>query len=211
MSFKRKRIIDIISFGKENDLSIKKESDELSLVQTKNYRPKTNYFIPFVKYLTVPLLTLNKEIPKELSNIEETLNSNEFIFFHRLSPDSYQNKIYSSNELEIFQDFHKLHLYTFQLICILIIYILNKIYETNIINLFDFFDKLVLYNLFFLLIINDKIITASNKKKMRDDKRGEYLLYWQKKWACQSARWIRGLLVCVLLHTRCAKSCLSLE
>ena len=183
MSFKRKRIIDIISFRKENDLNIKKESDELSLVQTKNYRPKTNHFIPFVKYLTVPLLTLNKEIPKELSNIEETLNSNEFIFFHRLSPDSYQNKIYSSNELEIFQDFHKLHLYTFQLICILIIYILNKIYETNIINLFDFFDKLVLYNLFFLLIINDKIITASNKKKMRDDKRGEYLLYWQKKWA----------------------------
>ena len=177
MSFKRKRIIDIISFRKENDLSIKKESDELSIVQTKNYGPIINYFIQFHKYLTVPLLTLNKEISNEESNFKKVLNSNEF----RLSTDSYQNNIYSSSELEIFQDFHKLHLYTFQLSCIFIIYILNKIYEVNIFNLINFFDKLFLYNLFFLLIINDKIITSSNKKKMREDKRGEYLLYWQKR------------------------------
>ena len=66
MSTKRKRAINIISFGKGNAPRPKKKSNDSYQVQIKTYQTKTEHLFPFVKHFIFPLLPIMKNIEKKI-------------------------------------------------------------------------------------------------------------------------------------------------
>ena len=163
-----------------------------ALPKTKTCQNKTDHFIPFAKYLTTPLIPMQKEEPKEDTNYNQRVNPDIYEAFGALSSDIERNRINSSRDLCIFLVFAEVDLYFSKFANILILFILNNIYERNFLNLIVFFDEFALFNLLFPLSLNDTLINALNTTKTREERgerreergerreeRGEYFFYWE--------------------------------
>ena len=153
MLAKRKATNDIISSEERNVANSKEESDSSFQAKTKSYQAKNGHFIQLIAYSFELLLPKKKKYPNTVSTFNNLSNLEEFKAFLALSPNIYKKRNFILRNLSRFPDF-----------C-----------DMNYI-----FAELILYIAFFLLLVNNMIITSLNTSKNRHEREENIFLGYLK-------------------------------
>ena len=180
MLAKRKATNDIISSEERNVVNSKEESDSSFQAKTKSYQAKNDHFIQLIAYSFELLLPKKKKYPNTVSTFNNLSNLEEFKAFLALSPNIYKKRKFILRNLSRFPDFCDMNTDFCKIILLILIYILNDYFEKIIMNLCDIFAELILYIAFFLLLVNNKIITSLNTSKNRREREENIFLGYLK-------------------------------
>ena len=114
MSKKKKEKENIILYGKLNITNLKEDLEDFPKDNKNKFKINqfTNiYFILFILYLFLPLLTLKKINPKEFLLFNTPLDIYTFKSFPLLSMNSYINRFFPLSTLSKIFDFYYLYFY----------------------------------------------------------------------------------------------------